>query len=161
MATLELLSSKPICSQPDVCMKTITTKRLILRELRKEDEKAVHEFSSDSEVTRYMNWGPNTEQDTRSFIRRAIADQNSQPRMDYRLAVVLKLENKLIGVCGVHFSNPNNREGFLGYIFAPGYWGMGYATETAAALIRFGFRKLKLHRIFATCDPRNVASFGS
>jgi len=25
-------------------------------------------------------------------------------------------------------------------------------------LLKFGFEKLKLHRIFATCDPENIAS---
>lgn len=37
--------------------------------------------------------------------------------------------------------------------------GKGIATEVASLLIDFGFKKLKLHRIFATCDPRNIGSF--
>jgi RimJ/RimL family protein N-acetyltransferase len=28
----------------------------------------------------------------------------------------------------------------------------------AQLLLRFGFREMHLHRIFATCDPRNLAS---
>lgn len=31
-------------------------------------------------------------------------------------------------------------------------------TEVASTLLSFGFNTLNLHRIFATCDPRNVAS---
>jgi hypothetical protein len=38
------------------------------------------------------------------------------------------------------------------------FWGKGYATETANALVDFGFDKLNLHRVFATCDPANTAS---
>ena len=34
----------------------------------------------------------------------------------------------------------------------------GWATEAAGLLLRFGFNDLRLHRIAATCDPRNVAS---
>jgi ribosomal-protein-alanine N-acetyltransferase len=78
--------------------------------------------------------------------------------MNFTFAVVLKSENKLIGGCGVYVSNPINREALLGYVFHRGYWGRGYATETASALVEFGFNRLKLHRIFATCDPRNVTS---
>jgi len=33
-----------------------------------------------------------------------------------------------------------------------------YATEAARALLTFGFGQLRLHRIFATCDPANTAS---
>jgi len=35
---------------------------------------------------------------------------------------------------------------------------MGYATEAARRLLTFGFDELKLHRIFATCDPNNKGS---
>ena len=78
--------------------------------------------------------------------------------MNFTFAVVLKSENKLIGGCGIYVSNTVNREAFLGYIFHRGYWGRGYATETASALVAFGFNRLKMHRIFATCDPQNLAS---
>ncbi len=36
---------------------------------------------------------------------------------------------------------------------------MGYATEVSKLLIEFGFETLNLHRIFATCDLRNVGSY--
>ena len=35
---------------------------------------------------------------------------------------------------------------------------LGYATETVGALLKFGFKTLKLHRIIATCDPNNIGS---
>lgn len=126
--------------------------------MRKEDQQAVHEYSSDPEVTRYMNWGPNNEQDTINFIQKSIASKSEQPRTDFTFAVILKSENKLIGSCGIYMSNSDQREGFIGYIFSRSFWGEGYATETAAALIKFGFNVLKLHRIFSTCDPQNLVS---
>ena len=51
-----------------------------------------------------------------------------------------------------------------GYMFIHCLWvvgkskGQGYATEAARALVSFGFGTLRLHRVFATCDVRNVAS---
>jgi ribosomal-protein-alanine N-acetyltransferase len=39
-------------------------------------------------------------------------------------------------------------------------WGRGYATEAAAALLRYGFDELGLQKISATCDPNNTASVG-
>lgn len=38
------------------------------------------------------------------------------------------------------------------------YWDKGNATEVAKLLVEFGFSTLNLHRIFATCDPRNLGS---
>lgn len=139
-------------------MEIIRTERLVLRDFEEADWKSVHDYASDSEVVRYMPWGPNTIEDTRNFVRRAIAGLQEQPRRNYNLAVVLISQNVLIGGCGIYVTNPDEREGYIGYVFNRNYWGKGYATETANALLKFGFSQLNLHRIFATCDPANAAS---
>lgn len=43
-------------------------------------------------------------------------------------------------------------------MFAPGCWGQGYGTESAAALLEYGLSELKLFRVYATADLNNVAS---
>ena len=137
---------------------SLTTDRLVLREFDELDWQKVHEYASDPEVVRYMEWGPNTQEETRNFIQRAIAYQQEQPRRNYEFAVVLKTGDLLIGSCGIHVSNPDTREGCIGYCFNRHFWGHGYASEAARALLAFGFNRLNLHRIFATCDPVNIAS---
>lgn len=130
----------------------------MLRDFEEPDWKLVHEYSSDPEVVRFMPWGPNTVEDTQNFIRRSIANQQEQPRKNYSLAALLTSQNVLIGSCGIYVSNPDLREGYIGYVFNRNYWGKGYATETSKALLRFGFEQLKLHRIYAYCNPSNIAS---
>ncbi len=137
---------------------TLTTEPLVLREFTEGDWQAVHEYASDSEVVRYMEWGPNTEKETRDFIRRAMASYGEKPRHDYQFAVVLKEEDRLIGACGLHVSNPDHQEAWIGYCFNRHHWGKGYATQVARRLLTFGFDELRLHRIFATCDPQNKGS---
>ncbi len=139
-------------------MMSLVTDRLVLREFEGLDWKEVHKYASDPEVVRYMEWGPNTEVETRAFIQRAIGYQQEHPRRNHELAVVLKAGNPLIGGCGIHISNRDNREGWIGYCVNRNFWGEGYATEAARALLTFGFGQGGLHRIFATCDPANVAS---
>lgn len=50
------------------------TERLVLRDFEEADWEAVHCYASDPEVVRYMSWGPNTEEDTRGFIQRKLAE---------------------------------------------------------------------------------------
>lgn len=137
---------------------TLTTKRLALREFAKGDWQAVHEYASDPEVVRYVDWGPNTEKETRDFIRRTMASCKEKPRRDYQFAVILKEEDRLIGACDIHLSEPPHQEASIGYCLNRHYWGNGYATEATRRLLAFGFDELQLHRIFATCDPQNKGS---
>lgn len=137
---------------------SIRTERLLLRDLRSSDEEAVHDYSSDPKVVQYMDWGPNTDNDDKEFLERALIARKEKPRRDFTLAIVMKESNRLIGSCGIHESNPADREGWIGYCLNRHHWGRGFGTETAKALLDFGFDILRLHRIFATCMPENIAS---
>jgi len=139
-------------------MTTLETERLLLREFEEGDEQAVHEYASDPEVVRHVEWGPNTEADTMRFIQYALSLQEEEPRGNYSLAITLKTDGRLIGGCSVVVSDPGNREGWIGYVLKRRFWAQGYGTEAARALVGFGFEQLGLHRIFATCGPENVAS---
>jgi len=94
-------------------LEIIRTGRLLLRGFKESDWQAAHSYASDPEVVSYMDWGPNAEEDTKSFIQRSIASQGEQPRRNYTLAILLK--DQLIGGCGIHVSDPKNREGWIGY----------------------------------------------
>jgi len=136
----------------------IRTERLLLRDLVNNDREAIHKYSSDPEVVQYMDWGPNTEKDDKEFLERTITAGKESPRRNFTLAIVMKDTKRLIGSCGIHESNPADREGWIGYCLNRQYWGRGFGTETARALLDFGFDDLRLHRIFATCVPANTAS---
>ncbi len=137
---------------------SIRTLRLVLRDWQGSDLKDAYEYGSDPRVVRFMPWGPNTLEQSRVFIRRCLRKRRLKPRRTYEFAVVLAADNKVIGGCGIRIKNAALREGDLGYCFNLNYWGQGYATEAAQSLIHFGFTKLKLHRLRATCDNQNKAS---
>lgn len=139
-------------------MVSVPTERLVLREFRPEDFPAVQQYGSDPHVVEFLPWGPNTEDETREFITRQVAAQEQVPRLSYGLAVALKADDHVIGGCGLCLSAGSDRHGWIRYCLARRFWGCGYATEAARALVAFGFGEFRLHRIFATCDVRNVAS---
>jgi RimJ/RimL family protein N-acetyltransferase len=136
----------------------IQTLRLELRDFQEADWTEVHEYGSDTQVAHFMNWGPNTEEETHRFIEKSVGYQKEKPRINYSLAIVVRDLNRLIGGCGLYISNIESREGWIGYCLNRQFWGQGYATETARALVEFGFNTLNLHRIFATCEPANTSS---
>ena len=63
-----------------------------------------------------------------------------------------------MGRRGLGLTNPDLGEGMLWYTIHPSYWSQGYATEAAHRLLNFGFRELRLRRIWADGDPANGAS---
>lgn len=137
----------------------LTTDRLILREFGDDDRQAVHSYASDPQVTCYVVWGPNTEQQTKEFIERMKCHARQTPRREHNLAVVLKEGNRLIGGCGLTLEGEDAKVGVLGYCYDRRHWGMGYATEAASCLLRFGFDTLGLRRIYSMADVRNTGSW--
>jgi len=72
-------------------------------------------------------------------------------------AVTLAGEGTLIG--GVRLRiDPGHARGELGFWVAKHYWGRGYATEAARAVIEYGFSVLGLHRVHGMHFSRNPAS---
>jgi RimJ/RimL family protein N-acetyltransferase len=137
----------------------IATERLTLREFYHDDEEAIHEYGGDPMVSIYTDWGPNTPAQTRDHLAMVLRQQLTWPRSDVSLAVELRAESKVIGSASLWLTDQENRTASFGYAFNQRYWKKGYATEASMALVRVAFDTLKLHRVFATCDARNVASW--
>lgn len=128
----------------------LKTNRLTLRPLKPDDLEAVQSWAGNPENTRYMSWGPNTEEQTREFLMRAKVGRD--------FAVVLNETGIVIGSCGI-YPDRNNDTGELGWILNKDYWKHGYGTELGGELIRYGFKDLKLRRIFAPCAAVNYGSY--
>ena len=79
-----------------------------------------------------------------------------------RWTVVDKMTKECLGWSGLkyHKESINNHEFFyeLGYRFKKKNWGKGYATESATAVINYGFRHLNIDTIYAITDPKNLNS---
>lgn len=101
---------------------------------------------------------PETAEEVRGFLRRAAEYAQQQPQTQFRFAIVLRAENRVIGGCGLDITNEQAQEGEIGYHLLASCWRRGYAAEAAYALLQFGFDRLKLHRLFADCFARNGAS---
>ena len=118
----------------------------------------MHEWGADPEVSRYEAWGPNTVDDTRAFVERVLVATALRPRTEYTLLAALHETGRAIGAGVLYLRSGENRAGEIGYILKRDWWGQGFGTEMARTLLEFGFERFGLHRIYATCDPRNARS---
>jgi RimJ/RimL family protein N-acetyltransferase len=137
----------------------IKTKRLNLTEISINDLEIIHHIHSVPEVDKYNTLGiPKDLNETKSVIQPDIEDQEKSPRSRFCWKINLNKTNEFIGLAGMFLTNDRFKMGEFYYKFYPEYWGNGFATETAKALIKFGFTRCKLHRIEAGVATENKAS---
>jgi len=94
---------------------------------------------------------PYEEKHAREFLAR-VAKEN-----ELRLAIRHRSDGRLCGGIGLH-PDMQHQRAELGYWLGVPYWGHGYATEAARAVVRYGFEQFNLNRIFAAHFEGNEAS---
>ena len=98
---------------------------------------------------------PYTESDAQDFI--AGTQEELLNSSSLRLGIVVRESGTLCGGAGLRIE-PDHRRAELGYWIGVPYWGKGYATEAARAVVQYGFETLQLHRTFASHFANNLAS---
>jgi [ribosomal protein S5]-alanine N-acetyltransferase len=134
----------------------IRTTRLVLREFAPQDIAAVHAYSADARVTRYMFFGPRDEDSSRDYLSAVIESQHEIPRTRFELAVEHAETGQVIGACDLSMIERSVFD--LGYMLEHASWGIGFATEIALSLIDAAFFDLSAERVISTVDVNNKAS---
>lgn len=137
----------------------LETDRLLLRDVREDDYGDIHDYATDLEVVRYMNWGPNTPEVTRTVLADWLRDQRRWPRPVVNMAAHHKADGRMIGAIRFAVLDPDTGLGDFGYSFNRAYWNQGFGTEAAGAVVDNAFARLGLRRMIATCDARNTGSW--
>lgn len=136
----------------------LETQRLILREFWPEDFEDVHAYASDYESVRHMMFGPNTPEQTRSYLNeQCAAERREEPRMHYNIALVCKEQNRVIGGISLHM-NWRRDDAILGIVLNRSFTGKGYMTEGVQGVLEIAFTQLQLHRVHAVCDVENLGA---
>jgi len=134
----------------------IKTLRLTLRDFNKSDAAAVHAYSSDPRVTKFLFFGPRDVDGTNDYVDDLLASQAETPRSRFELAVEETASGRVIGACDLSLIEHNVVD--LGYMLGLPDWGKGYATEIARSLIDAAFGELRVDRVISTVDVNNRAS---
>ena len=131
----------------------IRTERLVLRPFEAGDVEAARAYRDDEEFLRFLPHIP--QPFTRADAEKFVALVMSAPRERPIFAVVL--DGIVIGAVNLEV-NGDRRTAELGYSIGRTWWGRGYATEAARALVAWGIETFGLVRITATTDPENLRS---
>lgn len=139
---------------------TLHTERLHLRPWRDDDLDALAAINADPEVMRYIMDGS-----VRDREETAVALRRMRRSWDERgfglFAVEVRATGTLAGWAGLavpQFLPEVLPAVEIGWRFARGHWGHGYATEAAAAALRFGFADLGLDRVVSIRHVGNSRS---
>ena len=73
-------------------------------------------------------------------------------------SIIDKNNKELIGVINLNLNHIHKR-GELAYWVGKPYWGNGFGTEAAKALLHYGFNELHLNKIFAAAFTNNPGSW--
>lgn len=132
----------------------IETDRLTLRPTLMSDAEDVFEYASGENVGINAGWKSHeTIEETREIIETVFSEENV-------FAIVLNESGKVIGSIGL-VADPKrayDRVQMIGYALGEVYWGRGYMSEAAKALVDYGFGALDLTMISAYCYPSNERS---
>ena len=134
----------------------IETERLLIRVFEPGDAEEMARAYCYPEVMRYIPGGADADLDA---VRRRITTYrlHQEERGFSSWALVERASEQLIGDVGFGVFEPTG-DLELGYSLAQHRWGLGYATEAAAACLQVAFAHLDVPRIVAVVDAENEAS---
>ncbi|RPI79611.1 MAG: N-acetyltransferase [Desulfobacteraceae bacterium] len=134
------------------------TERMLLREFREADAEHLFRIYRNPTVMRFMGPPPDRLEEARNKIIRHREQYYRQ--YGYGLwAMVLKEDNRLIGRSGLLQAEVEGKPVIeIAYLLDQGYWGQGYATEAARAVLTIAEKQFKMERVVAFINPQNFSS---
>ena len=138
-------------------MKILETERLVLRRLVLDDAAFLLELLNEPAFLEHIgDRGARTIVDARRYIARGPVA--SYRKFGFGLYLVeLKDSGAPIGICGL-LKRDWLEDVDIGFAFLQKFWSQGYARESAAAVMHYGWTTLRLQRIVAITKPTNQAS---
>jgi [ribosomal protein S5]-alanine N-acetyltransferase len=135
----------------------LRTPRLVLRPLDADDVMPLFALYADPQFMRYYSFAPFTRPE-QAAERLARLMATAASGRDFNSAITVGDGGPVIGACSLFNADEACQRAEIGFGVHPAHWGRGYAGETVRALIDHAFDTLKLRRIEADIDPRNLGS---
>lgn len=116
----------------------LTTENLVLRAPNKDDAQDIAVLANNRKISSMLESMPYPyfDKDAQEFI-----DNVSKPEAgEVVFAITCATSGELIGICGIHLVKRRFDLPHLGYWLGEAFWGKGYATEAARAIVDLFFK---------------------
>lgn len=137
---------------PSIACPVLRTERLVLRKPNRDDIPAIAALADNRHVAEMLARMPHPygEAEARAFL--AMVETR---RGGASYALTRASDGTFVGCAGL---NSTDRGLELGYWVGEPFWGHGYATEAAHALVDLAFRTTDIPVLYASCRVINPAS---
>lgn len=136
------------------------TERLIIRRYTTEDQDNFNRLNGDPEIMRYIREAKDP-QECVVILKRNITFYQQYPLMG-RWAMIEKASGAFVGSFAIipveTVDHSRHDEIQIGYALLKEYWGQGFATESTLAGLQYAFDVMKLPKIVAITEIKNIAS---
>ncbi len=135
----------------------LTTARLVVRPHAADDAVPLARLVDNWNVVRWLAEVPFpfTAAAAQDWLARAIADHAAGSHCQFAIERVA--DARLVGQIGLKRARDGGAAE-LGYWIGQAHWGRGYAGEAAAAVVAYGFQRIGLATLSATCLADNHGS---
>jgi ribosomal-protein-alanine N-acetyltransferase len=135
----------------------LVTDRLVLRQLKMEDDQEIFFLRSDETVNKYLvSPIAKSIRDAQDFIQKINSGVANSEWIYWGLT--LKYSNKLIGTICIWNIEREEYKAEIGYVLHPDQQGRGLMQEAVATVIEYGFQQMKLQCLDAVVHPDNKRS---
>lgn len=134
----------------------LRTAHLHLRRMQVEDIDALLRYVNNRNITDYILNFPYPYREPDAVFRISYVVQGFKQKSRFVFAITQKGVGELIGEISLHLQGNQTAE--VGYWVGEPFWNQGIASEAIEAVLAFGFERLGLKAIFATCHEENTAS---
>lgn len=141
-----------------ICLLPIRTRRLELRQFRRDDLRAFQAYRCDPDLARYQGWEPTTDAEALEFLTQQSRQVLGSEGNWLQVAVSCVSADQLIGDLGVCVTDSRLGVAEIGFTIARDQQRRGYATEAATGLLAGLFDSKEISKVKAVTDSRNAAS---
>lgn len=137
---------------------TLTTARLVLREIVESDAPALLAVHGDANAMRWFGTDPLATLEDAQKLVQTFAGWRRLANPGVRWGLATSADCPLVGSCGLFTWNRGWHSCTVGYELAPSAQGQGYMHEALSAALVWGFEHMALNRVQAQIHPNNAAS---
>ena len=138
----------------------LTTSRLLMRPPRLEDATSYYEAAQESlgEVGRWLSWctANFSPADAEAWVAKCVDAWRADNF--YSFYLFERSDGRFVGSCGINEIDWFRKLGNVGYWIRSSRQGLGYATDAATTVARFGFERLGMMRLEIVAAAGNMPS---